>query len=288
MRILILGATGMIGSTFFRVMSAAYAETWGTVRSPRFLPAKGQHHLLLLPDVLDMTACVSALQHIQPDVVINATGIVKQLSIATDAKQVMPINAVFSHQLAAMCERIGARLILLSTDCVFSGKQGMYTEDDLCDAEDLYGQSKAMGEVKHASHVLTIRTSTIGHEPGSHHGLLEWFLAQTGTVSGFKHAIFSGIPTVLLAQLMLEYILPNPKLCGVYHVASAPINKYELLQLIKFYYGKQIQIEENTAVVIDRSLNGLRFIKATGYTPLSWEAQIECMFKDSKARLMGC
>jgi len=182
------------------------------------------------------------------------------------------------HRLAQLCELAQARLIHISTDCVFSGKVGMYSETDSTDADDVYGKSKALGEVAYGS-ALTLRTSTIGHELQSDYGLLNWFLSQSERCKGFNRAIFSGLPTVVLAMVIRDFVIENKALSGLYHVAAQPINKYELLKLIADVYKKKINIEIDNSFVIDRSLDARKFNLATGYNPPSWESLINTMYQ---------
>jgi dTDP-4-dehydrorhamnose reductase len=218
-----------------------------------------------------------AFAQVKPDVVINCIGLVKQLAVANDPLYALPINALLPHRLARLSDMIGAKLIHISTDCVFSGTRGAYSENDFADANDLYGRSKYLGEVINFPHVITLRTSIIGHELSSHHGLVNWFLAQQGTVNGYTKAIFSGVPTVELARVIAEFVLPNIDLHGLYQVASEPINKYELLRLLAVEYQKSIDIIPDEQLVIDRSLNGGKFYAATGYVCPSWSTMCTTM-----------
>jgi len=170
----------------------------------------------------------------------------------------------------------GSRLVHISTDCVFSGAKGMYTEVDVADARDLYGLSKYLGEVDYPS-AVTLRTSIVGHELGTAHGLVGWFLAQKGTVKGFTRAIFSGLPTVELARVVRDYVLPRPELRGVHHVSAEPISKYDLLQLVAEVYGKDVQLTPDDKLVIDRSLDSSRFRRLTGYAPAAWPELVRVM-----------
>jgi dTDP-4-dehydrorhamnose reductase len=212
---------------------------------------------------------------VRPAVVINCIGLVKQLSQADDPLEALPINALLPHRLARLCDVAEARLVHISTDCVFSGKRGQYQESDLPDAGDLYGRSKLLGEVD--SPHLTLRTSIIGHELNSAHGLVDWFLSQQTSVKGFTRAVFSGLPTVELARVVRDHVLTNPELQGLYHVSSAPIAKHDLLHLVARTYDKQIGIEPDDRLVIDRSLDSTRFRERTGYEPPSWQQLVERM-----------
>ncbi|WP_339560290.1 SDR family oxidoreductase [Pseudomonas sp. EA_65y_Pfl1_P113] len=281
MKILILGVTGMLGNAVFRVFSEdAHHDTWGTVRSSaalRYFAPQRQPHLLSGVDVLDQDALTAVLAEVRPDVVINCVGLIKQFADAKDPLTALPINAMLPHRLARLCALSGARLIHISTDCVFSGRKGGYLESDVSDAEDLYGKSKYIGELHDLPHAITLRTSIIGHELNSNHSLVDWFLSQEGSTRGFSKAIFSGLPTAELARVMKDFVLPHPELNGLYHVSAEPIAKLDLLTLIASQYGKSIEIRPDAALVIDRSLNSERFTQATGYQAPTWPQLIELM-----------
>lgn len=281
-KVLVLGVTGMLGNAVFRVFSADAAhETWGTLRSGaalRHFPQDSHGRLLTGVDVLDHDALTAVMARVKPDVVINCIGLIKQLADASDPLTALPINAMLPHRLAQLCALGGARLIHVSTDCVFSGRKGLYLESDLSDAEDLYGKSKYIGELHDLPHAITLRTSIIGHELGSSYALVDWFLSQQGGVKGFTRAIFSGLPTVELARVMKDFVIPHPELNGLYHVAAEPIDKFRLLSLVAAQYGKQIEIRPDDALVIDRSLDGSRFAQATGYVAPEWPDLVRDMF----------
>lgn len=281
MNILVLGVTGMLGSAVFRQLSFDQRnQVWGTLRNAggrRHFPEQLYDRLIFGIDVLDQDALVSVLERIRPDVVINCVGLIKQLADAKDPLSALPINAMLPHRLAKLCGLANARLIHVSTDCVFSGRTGMYTEADQSDAEDLYGKSKFIGELHEVPHAITLRTSIIGHELGTNFSLTDWFLSQKGPVKGYKRAIFSGLPTVELARVMKDYVIPNPKLHGLYHVSAEPIDKLSLLRLIAEVYGHNIQIIPDGQVRIDRTLDSSRFRQAVGYQPPSWPELIQMM-----------
>ena len=286
MKVLVLGVTGMLGNAAFRVFGTDSSyETWGTLRSHAalryFLP---NTHVRLLSgvDVLDHNALVTVLGKVRPDVVINCVGLIKQQADAKDPLTALPINAMLPHRLARLCELVGARLVHISTDCVFSGRKGLYLESDLSDAEDLYGKSKYIGELHDLPHAITLRTSIIGHELGSNYALVDWFLAQESGVKGFTKAIFSGLPTVELARVMKDFVVPHPQLNGLYHVAAEPIDKFRLLSLVAAQYGKAIDIRPDDALVIDRSLVGSRFREATGYVAPEWPELIRRMYEQRR------
>jgi len=257
-KVLVIGASGMIGSTVLRVLSEKNDwEVFGTVRNgsvKRFFPASIGERLIAGVDVEYPDALVKVLDQIRPDVVVNCAGLTKHKPEAEDPLVSIPINTLMPHRLAGLCKLVGSRLIHVSTDCVFSGGKGGYVEDDFADARDVYGKSKALGEVLYP-HTITLRTSTIGHELQSKYGLLEWFLSQEGRCKGYTRGDLSGL----------------------YHVGAGPIGKHDLLRLIANVYGKSIDIALDEQFVIDRSLNSGRFTQVTGYVAPAWPELIQSM-----------
>lgn len=282
MKILILGSTGMLGSAIFNYFTKEKLDVWGTARttdSLKYFHLNQQDKIIIGIDVLNQDNLVFLLNKVRPNLVINCVGVIKQQGNSKDPLIVLPINSMLPHRLSDLCEMINARMIHVSTDCVFSGNKGMYVEEDISDAEDLYGKSKYIGEVKNKEHVLTIRTSIIGHELNSRYSLIDWFLSQEGKVSGFSKAIFSGLPTIELAKIIKKYIIPNSTLSGMYHISAEPIDKHELLNIVKLIYKKDISIVENKEVILDRSLNSSKFRIKTGYNPPNWNDLIKMMFE---------
>jgi len=281
MRVLILGVSGMLGNAMLRVLSQNPAlEVWGTARSPsarQFFPPDLRERIAVGIDVENQDTLARVFAGLQPAMVVNCVGLIKQLTDANDPLQALPVNAMLPHRLARLCALGGARLVHISTDCVFKGTKGNYCESDSSDAEDLYGKSKFLGEVAYPQ-TVTLRTSIIGHELSSNHGLINWFLKQEERVRGYRRAIFSGLPTVELAQVVRDVVLPRPEIVGLYHVASAPIAKFDLLKLVADVYGKSIEITPDDTVAINRSLNADRFRKATGYVAPSWPELVKRMY----------
>ncbi len=281
MKILVIGASGMIGSTVLRVLSEKNDwEVFGTVRDDsvkRFFSAAIGERLIAGIDVEHLDLLVKVLDQLRPDVVVNCAGLTKHKPEADDPQVSIPINTLMPHRLAGLCKLVGARLIHVSTDCVFSGEKGGYNENDFADARDVYGKSKALGEVLYPN-AITLRTSTIGHELQSKYGLLDWFLSQEGQCKGYTRAIFSGLPTVVFAQVVRDVVIPHKQLSGLYHVAAEPIGKFDLLNLIAEVYGKAIEIVPDDKLVIDRSLNADRFREATGYVAPDWRSLIKLMY----------
>jgi dTDP-4-dehydrorhamnose reductase len=282
-KVLILGGSGMLGHKLWQICGRrfpAYVALRRDFASYRqyglFDKARSIDHV----SAEGFESVARAIAESEPDVVVNCIGIVKQAEVAKDPLSSIQINALLPHRLAQLCSLKGVRLIHISTDCVFSGLKGNYTEDDASDAEDLYGRTKFLGEVGGAG-CLTLRTSMIGRELETSHGLIEWFLSQQGkTVRGYKRAIFSGFTTIAIAEIIARLIAEHPDLHGVWHVASKPITKYDLLELVREVYGFTIEIEPDESVVCDRSLNSDRFRRATGLVAPAWPDMIMEMYRD--------
>ncbi len=283
-RILILGGAGMLGHKLGQLLSERFNTALTFRQAPQaYVRDKLFDSAQMVSQVSaqDPDSIVRAIARVRPTVVINCIGIVKQDQGAKDPLLSIYVNALFPHRLAQLCRASGTRMIHISTDCVFSGRKGNYVETDMSDAEDLYGRTKFLGEVDDETS-LTLRTSMIGRELSSSHGLIEWFLRQEGrSVRGFKRAIFSGFTTRALAEIIFKIINEKPDMNGVWHVAAEPINKFDLLTLIKETYGLNVEIEQDETFVCDRSLNGERFWREVNSAPPSWPVMIEEMYKDS-------
>lgn len=282
-KVLVLGVTGMLGHTLFRRLSLNdRLDVSGTARTPvnlgRWFEPEQVQKIVTGVDAGDFDTIVAAFAKVKPEIVINCIGIIKQLPEANEPLIALPVNALLPHRIAQLCAAAGARMVHISTDCVFDGKKGGYTEADPLDAADLYGRSKYLGEVTY-SHCLTLRTSIIGHELKGKLALVEWFLSQEGAVRGYTKAIYSGFPTIELSEIIDAYVIPNPGLQGLYHLSSERIAKYDLLKLIAARYEKQIKIEPYAGVCEDRSLDSTRFRKAAGYRPPPWPELVERMYR---------
>jgi dTDP-4-dehydrorhamnose reductase len=279
--VLVLGASGMLGSAVFKLFAQSKGfEVVGSVRSTKIpiIPINGGTATIIPGcNVESHDDLIKIFSEVKPDIVINCIGVVKQKKESNSPVHTIPINSMLPHRLASLCGLIGARLIHISTDCVFSGKSGNYNELDQPDAEDMYGRTKLLGEVG-CKNAITVRTSIVGHELSTSHSLVEWFLSQCECVDGFTNAIFSGLPTVELAKVLRDFVIPNPTLTGVYHVSSDPISKYDLLSLIRDVYGKKILIRPNGNLTVNRSLDSTRFRSATGYIPSAWPILVREMY----------
>lgn len=281
-KILVLGVTGMLGNTVFRLFSESSGyEVVGSARSKnvyKFFPQNLAKRVICDVNVDNVDDLIVLFERSKPDIVINCIGLVKQIVEADDPLRAIPINSILPHRLARLCKLVGARLIHLSTDCIFSGDKGMYTEHDESDARDLYGRSKYLGEIN-SSNSITLRTSIIGHELSGTRSLVDWFLAQEGIVKGYRRAIFSGLSTLEVARVIRDFVIPFPQLTGVYHLSVDPIDKFTLLNLIAKIYDKSVVIIPDDNLIIDRSLDSNRFRLATGFSPKSWRQLITEMYE---------
>lgn len=283
MKILIVGTTGMLGYSLFSNLSDHEGyEVFGTVRNilgkEKFFE-EYLDNLVFDIDVNDFSKLKSAIETINPDVVINCIGLIKQHEISKQHINAIEINSLLPHKLAQVCDGVSAKLIHFSTDCVFSGKAGSYRETDVPDATDIYGRSKCLGEVNYGKH-LTLRTSIIGHELNTSVSLIDWFLTQNNKVNGFSKAIFSGLPTCYIANLLGKYILPNEQLNGLFHLSVEPIDKYSLLKLVSKVYGKKIEVIKSEHLVIDRSLDSSYLRDKIGLNTIDWPELINYMYAD--------
>jgi dTDP-4-dehydrorhamnose reductase len=279
--ILVLGADGMLGHKMFQRLGARFPGTRGTLRTstrdPRFADVALLQGDAIVEgvDAMDEAALRARIDALRPDVLVNCVGVIKQRDAAHDPIPSITINALLPHRLAAWLRPWNGRLIHFSTDCVFSGRRGRYREDDLPDAEDLYGRTKFLGETRDTPNALTLRTSIVGRELFHHQSLLDWFLAQRGTVRGFTRVIYSGVTTNHLAEVVGDVIERHRDLRGLYQVASEPIAKHDLLRLVKEAFGKtDVEIVPDDREVSDRSLDGSRFAAATGYRCPPWPALV--------------
>ncbi|EGR0545269.1 dTDP-4-dehydrorhamnose reductase family protein [Vibrio cholerae] len=281
MKVLVIGASGMLGYSLFSNLSEKKnLNVFGTVRANQLNEHFQGYETSIFTgiDVDDFSTIESVIKSLKPQFVLNCVGLIKQHDVAKNHVAAISINSLLPHKLAAICDMVSAKLIHFSTDCVFTGKQGMYTEETAPDSVDLYGLSKKLGEVEYGNH-LTLRTSIIGHELNSNLSLIDWFLSQEGQVKGFTKAIFSGLPTSYIAQLLSEKIFDSD-INGLYHLSVAPIDKYTLLKLVSNTYKKDIVINADDTLNIDRSLDSTKLRTEIDFTPPSWEELVDYMHTD--------
>jgi len=279
MRVLILGAGGMLGHKVWEVFRERF-DCRAAMRTRLPLALFDDERVIDGFEATNFDAVRELIAKVEPDVVVNCIGVVKQLTAALDPIASITLNALVPHIVARASAQAGARMIHISTDCVFAGTRGYYTENDVPDASDLYGRTKLLGEVTDGA--LTIRTSLIGRELRATSGLVEWFLSNRGgSVRGFTNAIFSGVTTAMLANILATIIEQHPDMRGLYHVAAAPISKYDLLMMLNAAIGAGVMITPDDGFVIDRSLDATRFQAATGLQPPEWPEMIAALAAES-------
>jgi len=286
MKILVLGGEGMLGHKMVQTLRFRYPDTGctvaGSVADPlyREIPLFHQGTVVDRVEAMDLVSVRNTLNDLRPDWVVNCIGITKQREESKAAIPSIMLNALLPHKLAEFAGEWGGKVIHFSTDCVFSGKQGNYTEDSPSDAEDLYGKSKYLGEVT-SENALTLRTSMIGRELMSFRSLLEWFLSQSGkTVRGFRRVIYSGVTTNYLSHLVGNLVADHPGLSGLYQVTSLPVSKHDLLHMIREAYDLRINILSDEQEISDRSMVGEKFRNATGYPSPEWPDLITQLVSD--------
>ena len=285
MKILILGASGMLGHTLLGYFYDNNFDVKGTVRSiskfPEKFLKKHKNNIIDGVDVFDFSNLEKIILNEKPDVIINAVGIIKQKK--DNYVNNIYINALLPHKIAELCEINNIRFITVATDCVFKGdlpENEMYTEQSLSDCVDLYGKSKFLGEVIDKKNTLTLRTSIIGHELGSNFSLIDWFLSQENEVNGFTRAFYSGFPTIVFAKILHNVIENHKDLNGLHQISSDKISKYDLLQLVNKVYNKNIRINKNNDFYMNRVLDSINTRKTLNITIPTWEEMILEMYKN--------
>jgi len=287
LRVLVLGGTGMLGHKLVQRLAQRGLWVAATIRAaaiPGSAAARASlgkaDRIFERVDLLQDDQLTMTIEAAEPDVVVNAVGIIKQIDAAKDSIASISTNALLPHRIAALCTRLGMRLIHFSTDCVFSGHNGPFAEDAPADPQDLYGRSKLLGEPS-GPRCLTMRTSIVGRELRVRAGLVEWFMSRRGgSATGYAGALYSGLTTGTLADLVGRLIVEHPDLEGLCNVSSDAINKYELLTLVNRHYRLGIALARDDSLVIDRRLDGRRFRERTGFSAPSWDAMIAEMAAD--------
>lgn len=286
-KVVVIGAAGMLGHKLFQVLREHFDGTLGTtledVRKPPFdkVELLQGNDIVTGLDVTDFAGLRKTLAGARPDFIVNCVGIIKQRPEATSPIPSITVNSLLPHKLATIATGWGGRVIHFSTDCVFSGRRGAYTEDDQSDADDLYGRTKYLGEVT-VPNALTLRTSIIGRELVEHRSLLDWFLAQNRkSVRGYRNVIYSGVTTNEIANVVARVIREFPTLSGLYQVVSTPISKYDLLCLLRDAFGLAVDLTPDDTEVSDRSMKGDKFRIATGYLAPPWLSMVRQLAEDS-------
>ena len=283
MRVLIFGVNGMLGHKLYQRLGSRF-DVYGTIRKDFDAVAKfgifEKDRIIGNIDGFSSESLRRAIDEVKPDFVINAIGVIKQIPTSKDVIHALTLNSILPQRLAEFANEDGFRLITISTDCVFDGVKGNYSEAETPDARDLYGLSKLLGEIN-SPNALTIRTSIIGRELETGHSIVEWFLGNRGgRVKGYTRAIYTGFPTIVMAGIIADIIAERPELHGVWHVSSDPITKFDLLTMLNKQFDTGVEIEPSDEVVIDRSLNSTNFRELTGFMPISWEGLVDMIATD--------
>lgn len=287
MRVLILGGDGMLGHEMLlawrarhdvhvtlRLDASAY-DSYGLYDRERSHPGVDVRRI---EDVLGVVAGC------RPQAVVNAVGIVKQRASGKESIPSLEVNALFPHRLAQLCQAAGARLVHLSTDCVFTGAKGRYTEQDVADAQDLYGRSKLLGEVGDPG-CLTLRTSIIGLELARRKSLIEWYLSQRGQIRGFRRAIYSGLTTMEMSRAIEHFLVREPDLSGTWHLAADPISKYDLLKGLGERLGRSdVELLPDDSFACDRSLDASALRARSTYRVPSWGVMLDGLAAEIRER----
>ena len=273
MNILVLGATGLIGRAIKKILDQEQDyNVIGTFNNNKFIDNKR----LINFNVFNDRDLDTFIKKLNPDFIINCIGITKHLSLKYNDNEYMEVNANFPKKLSLIAFKNNSKFIQISTDCIYSGKKGNYKENDVSDANDIYGISKSIGEKIHPSSLI-LRTSTVGREIGTKYGLIEWFLSQDKECEGYQGAIFSGITNIELGKILKKYIISKEDCSGTFNISSSPINKYEFLKKLALFYKKDIKIYKNNVIKIDRSLSNSLFKNKFGYVPKSWDLMLSEM-----------
>ena len=276
----------MLGHKVFQAAVRKYPLVTGTLRKrvgdypAGGIPEFQSGHLIEGCDVMDLLSVDAILEQLRPEVVVNCVGVIKQRSASQQAVPSITINSLLPHRIATRLAELGGRLVHISTDCVFDGQRGNYTEEDIPNASDLYGRTKALGEVV-SSNSVTLRTSIIGRELTSHQSLLDWFLSRNhSTVPGYVNGWWSGVTSNYLADLILSLVEKHPGLSGLYHVSSGRISKFALLKLLRDAYGLDVNVEADESSVLDRSLLGAKLENAIGHECPTWSTLLSQLVND--------
>ena len=288
LRILVLGATGMLGHKLWQYLSSRFPDTFATTRkslsSYRSKDLVNRSRIIDSIEADDFAVLTGVMRSVKPDFILNCIGITKRHAEADSPSHAIALNSLFPHRLVEWGKRNSARVINFSTDCVFSGLQGGYDENSTPNATDLYGKTKALGEIQ-GENALTLRSSFIGTELENGSELLEWFLSQKGTVRGFTKAIYSGLTVIELCRVVEKILVHHPATKGLYNISSDPISKFDLLMLIKRKMLLDIEVVPYDNDFCDRSLNSAKFRIDFKYTPPSWDVMIQELSEDLKKRV---
>jgi len=286
MRIFIFGINGMIGHKIWFEANLKWKKN--VFGSKRIQNCKLENNGLEKPfvfeieDISDWGQVEKALVETKPDFIVNAVGVTTRKPEILNLEKALEVNSFFPRRLLKWAQTNNSRIIHLSTDCVFDGGVGQYSELSQPSAKDIYGKTKFLGEIE-GSNALTLRFSCIGRELVSHTELLDWFLSQRGkTIKGYSGAMYSGLTSTVIAKEICRVIEKFPNLEGTYQLSSEPISKYDLLCLAKTHFKLDVEIEKFDNYVSDKTLICDKYKKATGFQPASWDEMMKELASDQR------
>ena len=284
MKILILGADGMIGHKIahsledFELILASRKSI--SSKSIGIINGKMVLHNLIT-DSLDLL-----LDNTTPDIIINCAGITTRRGVEDNIVNTELLNSELPHKLDSWASLNSKKLIHFSTDCVFSGNRGNYQDDDFADADDIYGKSKALGEVN-SPNTLTIRCSMIGRELYNFTELFEWLKKNKNKkIEGYSKVFYSGITTVRMGKILNQILNKNLNLSGVYNISSTPISKFDLLVKLSNAFNLNVDIKQNKNNKSNKVLISEKFTEITGIYPPNWDDLIS-EFKEDCNKYKG-
>lgn len=285
MKIVILGATGLIGHKLLQTVNESEHDAYGIIHGSKMTFANidflQSDSIVESVDVLEFDKLHGILHYIQPNVVLNCVGITKRKEDINDPIQAVSVNSLFPHRLANLASEMNFRVIHFSTDCVFNGDIGNYLEESVTTGVDTYGKTKALGEIRYP-HTLTIRSSFIGRELAGRTEHLEWLISQNGrTIKGFTHAMYSGVSTIYISRVVLDIIENHPELSGLYQLATPDhISKYDLLCLARDTFHLDIEIVPESDYKIKPTLDGSKLKNAIGLVVPDWQEMMSELAAD--------
>lgn len=286
MRILVLGSSGLIGHKLLQKLTERFGDVFGTLHGGRSRfegnPLFAGPRIIENVDVRAFRQLEGILKAVNPDVVLNCAGITKRRPEVNVPLEAISVNALFPHQLARWAGENGKRVIHFSTDCVFDGAEGPYSEASETTGNDAYGRTKALGEIRY-DHTLTIRSSFIGRELAVHSELLDWFLRQRGpSINGFTDAWYSGISTIEMARIVGDIIEYHPEINGLHQLSMPePISKYDLLRLAREAFSKTIEIIPDSSFSIRPTLDGALLRSKMDIVLPGWPDMMAALAADS-------
>ena len=284
-KIFVLGATGMLGHKMCQVLSGAdefyvYGGLRGRAEAVKALPFFQDTDLVGGLDVNDWGRAKDSIANLKPDVIVNCVGLTTRKIDPAASAQVVELNALLPHRLAHLATDLGARMIHFSTDCVFQGGAGPYAVDHPKDAQDLYGMSKALGEVD-APGCLTIRSSIVGREIRGFTEFFEWIFSQKGQgVSGFTKALYNGLTTKFMAELVRDLILQSPDIRGILQIGSQPASKAQLIQQVSDIFDLGITVN-SVDQGKDKTLQTQVAQQDIGFQPPTWAELISDLKREN-------